>query len=198
VTRTGPDTRRRLLDAAIPLVARGGLKALSHRAVEDAAGVARGSARYHLGSRHEIVEGLMERMGALELETLREQQHRLALDYLATGVIDIETATRSTFAMVFADRDQVLARYWLTLEAARDDSLQPIVRRWREAFTSAAVPLLDRLGASDPAGTAADLVDLVDGIVFARMCTGREEGMLDRVVASAVRLIRERIGQTSA
>lgn len=194
MTRT--DTRRLLLDAAIPLVARGGLKALSHRAVEDAAGVARGSARYHLGSRHEIVEGLMERMGALELETLHEQQHRLAMEHLATGVIDIEGALRSTFAMVFADRDQVLARYWLTLEATRDESLQPIVRRWREAFAAAPVPLLTRLGASDPAGTAADLVDLVDGIVFALMCTGRDEGMLDRVVASAVRLIHERIGQT--
>jgi AcrR family transcriptional regulator len=193
VTRT--DTRRRLLDAAIPLVARGGLKALSHRAVENAAGVARGSATYHLGSRHEIVEGIMERLGALDLESLREQQHQVATDFLATGAIDAEAVARSSFELLFGDRDRVLARYWLTLEAARDETLQPIVRRWRDAFTSVPASLLARLGAADPASDAQDLVDLVDGMVFELMCTGRDDQLPERVITALLRFVRDRTGR---
>lgn len=193
MTRT--DTRQRLLDAAIPLVARGGLKALSHRAVENAAGVARGSATYHLGSRHEIVEGIMERLGALDLESLREQQHRVAMNLLAGATIDTVQVARSSFELLFGDRDRVLARYWLTLEAARDETLQPIVRRWREAFTGVPEALLSRLGAPDPASDAQDLVDLVDGMVFELLCTGRGDQLPERVVTAVVRFVRDRTGR---
>jgi DNA-binding transcriptional regulator YbjK len=193
VART--DTRQRLLDAAIPLVANGGLRALSHRAVETAAGVARGSARYHLGSRHQIVEGLMERLAALDVAAMQAHLHRLAIDHLATGSMDLQAPVRSIITALMGDPDRVLARYWLMLEATRDDTLQPIVRRWRDAFVTIPEPLLARLGADDPAGMSRDLVALLDGVIFEHLSTGRVADLQERASATVSSFIRRQTGQ---
>jgi DNA-binding transcriptional regulator YbjK len=194
VTRT--DTRQRLLDAALPLVARGGLKALTHRAVESAAGVARGSATYHLGSRHEIVEGLMERLADLDVAAMDEALNRLAVDHLASGEVDLRAMVGGLVGAITAERDRVLARYWLMLEAARDESLQPIARRWREAFAALPEPVLTRLGVRAPATVSRDLVALLDGVIFEHVCTGQTDDLRERAVEAVVAFVTDRTPAT--
>ncbi len=193
MTRT--DTRRHLLDAAIPLVARGGLKALSHRAVENAAGVARGSATYHLGSRHEIVAGLLERLAALDVAAMQDQLNRLAVDHLTSGRMDVDAVVRGVVGGLLEDPDRVLARYWLMLEATRDETLQPLVRGWRDAFATMPVPLLTGLGVVEPAAVARDLVALLDGILFEHLSTGRGDGLAERAAAAVTRFLHPRTDQ---
>ncbi len=193
MTRT--DTRQRLLDAAIHLVARGGMRAMSHRAVETAAGAARGSTTYHLGTRHQMIEAVLGRLADLDVAAMQQELHRVSMDHLTTGTLDLETTVRGTVTALLGDRDRLLARYCLMVEAARDESLQPMLRRWREAFDQLPEPMLARLGAPEPAGAARDLVALLDGMIFAHLSTGREDELPDRAVRTLADFIRRRTGR---
>lgn len=188
------DTRQRLLDAAIPLVARGGLRALTHRAVEGAAGVARGSATYHLGGRHEIVEGLMERLADLDVAAMDAALNRLAVEHLSSGTMDLRAMVGGLVQAVTRDHDRVLARYWLMLEAANDETLQPIARRWRGAFAALPEPLFARMGVRTPAEAARDLVALLDGVIFEHVCTGQTDDLQERAVGAVSAFVADRTG----
>lgn len=183
------DTRQRLLDAAIKLIASGGLQSLSHRALENAAGAARGSTTYHLGTSHQIIEAVLDRLAELDTAAMQDTLRQLALDQLAAGTVDVAAAVRGIVAGLLDDRDRVIARYTLMIEAARDETLRPTIRRWRDAFVTIPEPLLARLGAPAPAEAARDLVALMDGIIFEHLSTGRP-GLEERVAATIATFIR--------
>jgi len=187
------DTRQRLLDAAITLVARGGMRALSHRALENEAGVSRGSTTYHLGTSHQIVEALLERLAELDAAAISDALGRLAIAQLAAPVTGEEPTTDAAVRLVtsalLVAPERALARYTLMIEAARDESLRPVIRRWRDEFAAIPAPMLARLGAEAPEDAARDMVALMDGIIFEHLSTGRS-GLEDRLAATVADYVR--------
>jgi len=57
-----PDRRAAIADAGIALVARDGIRALTHRAIDRDLGLAAGSTSYYLRTRRSLIEALVHRL----------------------------------------------------------------------------------------------------------------------------------------
>lgn len=125
-TPKGEDTRRRLLDAAIALLAEGGAAALTSRAVAARADRARGTPAYHFASSDELLaeaqRELFERQKARYREVIGGSFPGLTLDTMIelTAVIFQREATE------FAGLN--VSGYAIWMEAARNGELRPGVR----------------------------------------------------------------------
>ncbi|HLH70799.1 MAG TPA: TetR family transcriptional regulator [Candidatus Dormibacteraeota bacterium] len=113
------DRRRLLLDAALEVAAAGGLRALTHRAVEARAGLSPGSASYYFRTRLALLDALAQHISRLDAEDL------VALD---PGRVEGPAATaRERLLEVMTDllerwagagRARTLVRYQLLLDRA--------------------------------------------------------------------------------
>jgi DNA-binding transcriptional regulator YbjK len=120
-TARGEARRTAILDAALRLVARGGPRAVTHRAVAAEAGVPLAATTYYFASRDDII-------GQALLLGAERDVARLA-DRPITVLLDED---------LDADRDLLVASYEVWLEAARNPALHPIARRTTAAYVAAA------------------------------------------------------------
>ncbi|WP_103500550.1 TetR/AcrR family transcriptional regulator, partial [Streptomyces sp. SM14] len=181
-------TRLRLLDAAVTVIARDGLQRLSHRRVEDEAGLKHGATTYHFRTRNALIEQviahLADRDRRVMAQVLGGASHPAAPDELARVLEPFLTTAY----------DQTMARFELFLHAAREPRLQGPLVHWRALFAESAEALLRHLGAPDPAGNAEMLVTGIDGMLFAGLCLPDKlppqelrrqcEALLDRCMAA--------------
>ncbi|WFR67502.1 hypothetical protein P9139_02845 [Curtobacterium flaccumfaciens] len=160
------DRREQLADAGIRLTASGGVRALTHRAVDAEAGVAAGSTSYYARTRREltalvvarVTQQLSAELGALQIPE----------DLDDTAVVRIAAA----FLNQLAAREQAqAARLALLLELRDDEDLRasltgadPVRARLNETARS----LLDRLRVVAPEQSAVDLVGLIDAMLLYR------------------------------
>jgi DNA-binding transcriptional regulator YbjK len=114
-----------MLDAAVALVARGGPRAVTHRAVAAEAGVPLAATTYYFSSRDDLVAQAL--VLCAERDVARFEQRSLA------EVLDEDLA---------GDRDELLASYELWLEAARNPKLRPTARTVSDTYVAAARRLL--------------------------------------------------------
>ncbi len=176
-------TRQRLLDAALELVAEDGVQAVTHRAVEQRAGVARGSTRYHFKTRDELLEALVDHVAQIDTALIEHVGEGVGdspglgdpphdLDRLADGTPvalsadDQERAMRALTAGFLADPRQSLVRFELYLYAARRPELQEVMTRWRRAFLAVGAAYLEAQGAPQPEAGAALMSAAMDGIML--------------------------------
>src|SRR4051812_2865402 len=66
VSERDSDRRTRLADAAIDVIGRDGLRALTHRAVDTRAGLPQGTCSYHHPSRTALLSAALTRIAALD------------------------------------------------------------------------------------------------------------------------------------
>jgi DNA-binding transcriptional regulator YbjK len=167
-TRTAPDPARRkteIADAALSVLAADGSRGLTHRAVDEAAGLPSGSTSNYFRTRDALLEAAARRHAELD----------------APPPGDVESATvpphsltrRQVRELVLAALDHVLepelrpmlaARYELTLESTRRPSLHPVMNESRTHFVGLATTLLRASDCKTPEAHAAQLVALMDGI----------------------------------
>ncbi|MBP1326264.1 AcrR family transcriptional regulator [Leucobacter exalbidus] len=167
--------RTALLRATIVVVAAGGLRALTYRAVAAEAGVSHGLVRHHFGSRDQLIADAMEfAIG----ESLAGSNMVLAIDSVADFAAGIESlAARESEIQSF--------QYELLLESRRRPELHHLADQHYRAYRAAIISQLGNLGVVDE-----ELVDLVwftlDGIVFKQLVSPGE-------AAPALRLVRSLI-----
>jgi DNA-binding transcriptional regulator YbjK len=162
VTVADESRRTRLADAAISTLAREGSRGLTHRAVDRNAGVPEGSTSYYFRTRSELLRAIVRRLADLDTASLPALVHADAEEFE-------EAFTAAIHGLVTDGRERQLARYALTLEAARCPEL-------REALLANAVPIHERfteqliaLDVPDPGDRAHDLLALVDGLLLSRL-----------------------------
>lgn len=147
--------RAALADAAIRIVADHGLRGLTHRAVDAAAGLPQGSTSNHFRTRAALVEAVADRILALELD--------IAAGALTPGDNLGEFLTGlARFAVDLITDHADLARVRLTLLLAWPQRFVD-GHRWyqaavRQALTAAGVAASER--------AAAALTDLLDGLIL--------------------------------
>jgi DNA-binding transcriptional regulator YbjK len=113
--------REVLLDAAITVLGEGGIHALTHRAVDLAAGLPAGSTSNHFRTRDALLNAVVERFAARE---------RAAFDDVLTGMPPTTPAelaqvlTAAAKAATGAHRTLTLARYAILVEAAIHPALR--------------------------------------------------------------------------
>lgn len=163
------DRREQIADAAISVIARAGLRGLTHRAIDVELDLPNGSTSYYFRTKRALLEA-----------TVRRLTERSRRDFEAAAPSDAALSVEgmARFAAVILDRllgeriDDVRARYALTIELANDPELHPLLAR--SLFSRAqAVDLLRALGATDPNTAGADFVSVVEGAVFDRFAGAR-------------------------
>jgi AcrR family transcriptional regulator len=160
-------TRRELIaDAGVRLIARSGVRALTHRAVDTEASLPPGSTSYYARTRRDLTALVVDRLadytqadldGLTVPDTLTpDEAVQLAvafLDHLARR----EDAQAARFALLFELRSDDELRAMLTVDA-------PV----RHSLIKAAEKILLAVGIADPSQHATDLVGLVDALLMYR------------------------------
>ncbi|KIF02832.1 TetR-family transcriptional regulator [Streptomyces sp. RSD-27] len=157
-----PDRRTLIADTAIGLVASSGLRGLTHRAVDGAAGLPAGSTSYYFRTRTALIAACYRRLAELDVA---DGPQRLPADR--------DGAARALGALLHhwltAGRARQLARFELSLEAARNPELEPDLREAGRAVRARAAAVLAALGAREPQESAELLAAWADGLLYDRL-----------------------------
>lgn len=171
------DRRTAIADAAIAIVSEHGVRALTHRAIDQSLGLPNGSTSYYFRSRHALLSGVVARLAERTEQDLQRSRSARAATATPPGRGDSAPALAAQLEswshaagtlldrMIGERRADSMTRYALTLELATDPELHQILTAGRPIREFAELEL-DRLGAPDPAAAATDLVSLADGLVF--------------------------------
>ena len=163
-------TRRdQVTDAAIATLAAEGLRGLTHRAVDRAAGLPEGSCSYYFRTRQALLEATVTRLAALD-----------DVDLIPPGMLDgpPPALTPDAIADLVATtversatehRARMLARYELSIEATRRPELRAALAAVGERYRSLAAGLLAAAGADDPQRQGRALVAFLDGLIYDRV-----------------------------
>ncbi|MEU5284777.1 TetR family transcriptional regulator [Streptomyces sp. CA-278952] len=161
-----PDRRDLIADAAISTVAAAGLRGLTHRAVDAAAGLPAGSTSYYFRTRSALISACYLRLAELSVADVGrwEAEH---------GPPHPDSAAEALAALLHhwltVERDRQLARFELSLEATRRPELRADLQTAGLAARSKAADVLAALGAPDPASAADLLVAWTDGLLYDRL-----------------------------
>jgi len=167
------DPRGRLLDAALSIVGSEGLRALTHRRIEDEAGLARGSTRYHLGTNDQIIAATLEHAVLRDSRVNEAVLAKVGFEALAGSTKSFPELIAALVSAFLENPGALRARYELLLEATRRPSLEAEAQRWRAQFVSTSELALTAAGQADPHTAAVLLVACIDGLVFDTLITGR-------------------------
>jgi TetR/AcrR family transcriptional regulator, regulator of biofilm formation and stress response len=158
-----PGRRDVLIHAAVGLIAREGLAAVSHRTVARAAGVPLGATTYYFASKTELLREALEVLADFEIRGLEAAAARLA----EPGAdADLVADTLADLCGPQLGLGPKLARFEIFVEAARRPALRPVVERRTAALTALALSALEAIGCPDPAGRAEPLVAGLDGVLL--------------------------------
>ncbi|GAA2754119.1 TetR/AcrR family transcriptional regulator [Amnibacterium kyonggiense] len=153
-----------IADAAVAVVASGGARALTHRAVDARAGLPIGSTSFSVRTRHDLLRLTLRRITATTQAGLDSISvpDRLSVDqalHLAETVLEHLATTPAPHR----------ARMALLLELEDEDRAELTDRApVRRQLLAAARQLLVALGSPDPAARSVDLVGLIDALVLYR------------------------------
>ena len=175
---TGPgygEGREALLRAAVTVVARGGLRALTYRAVAEEAGVAHGLVRHHFGSRDALIVAATE--------------YSLSPLLIASGVTgapgDLETFAGGIPTMIEREQELVAFQYEVMLESIRRPELRPAVQQMLAGLRATILDDLRQRGLDVTPAFGAMVTAALDGIVLYGLTLGDP-----RFVQSALRELR--------
>ena len=183
------DRRTLLLDAALELVGTQGMRGLTHRAVDAAAGLPPGSTSNHFRTREALVLGIVERF------IVRERA-------MATGPRDDVDPTPEGVAAAFGrfvdralgpDRLVTLARYAILVETAQNPTLREGMAVGADQVDTWALELLTRAGSRDPQRDLGVLANYVTGLVLHELALPSPD--LD--AAARIRSVVDSLGWTS-
>jgi DNA-binding transcriptional regulator YbjK len=180
--------REHLCDVAITLIARTGLRGLTHRAVDRAADVPEGSTSYYFRTRNALLAAVTARMAEIDAQADRPGP-TTDPDELA------DLATALVTSLTGPGRERMLARYELSMEAARQPELRAALHTAGAGMRRAARDLLAAAGAPDPARQGPDLVAFLDGLVYDQLAGAGGPRAPEALRASIREVLRGMLGR---
>jgi len=161
---TGPSRAGLVADTALALLAERGMRGLTHRAVDEAAGLPPGSTSNVARTRQALLELAVRRHAEREARLLAPAELPDPggdLDALADG---LALAVHRTLTQ---GRALLIARYELALEATRRPELRAIYDAAGAVFKEQLGTLLTAAGSPAPARHVLSLTAWADGLMFA-------------------------------
>lgn len=139
-----------MLDASIRVIATHGLRGLTHRAVQEEAGLPNGSVTYYFKTRDQLILAVINRMATLDKEYAGLITHEL-LRAAAVRPVVIDYAQMATFMAHWwtEGRDIQLARLELELAGAREPLIREELIRCQAEFRAFAELVVLSLGSTD-------------------------------------------------
>ncbi|WP_344393046.1 transcriptional regulator [Dietzia cercidiphylli] len=153
-----------IADSAIEVVARDGVRALTHRAVDSEAGLPSGSTSYYCRTRAQLLALTVDRLtsllrGFVEVSGIQELASSDADDVLAM-------LTRMIEGLLADYRGELAARSALIMELTGKDDTTDLVAALLDPSDLAGA--LDAAGLRDPAAAALDLLAVYEGLLWER------------------------------
>jgi DNA-binding transcriptional regulator YbjK len=184
------DRRLELLDAAIAVLGSGGIRALTHRAVDAAAGLPAGSASNVFRSRDALLEGVADRI----VERERANWEELVTSTVpTTPAMLAEALAEAARGAAGRHRDLTLARYAILLEAANHP---PLRRKLTEGGARVRAWFLNWMriaGSTDPEREAPLIMNHFTGLVLHQLANPDPEfGPTAEIAELVPRVIRPR------
>lgn len=176
-TRQARGERRRaaILEAALRVIAREGVSAVTHRAVAAEADVPLSSTTYYFESLDELLEDALLRFVSAETERLAAAAARL--DGLELEPLESAQLFRAEL------EDSSVAQFELYLEASRRPRLREVARRCLDLYAATAESALRAAGAEHPEAYARGFVALFDGYGLHRIAGGDDQGFEEALMA---------------
>lgn len=178
------DRRVRLLEEALRLVSEGGLGAVSHRSVEQAAGAPHGSVTYWFGSREGLIAALVDWLCAESERQVRAIAAPVQEQVAAGETLDINAIAAALTAWMDAGARLHLARMELELQGARDPAHAARMTQCAEVFWDMCATIAGGLGSEDPARDGRAMAIMLDGVLLDRLAHPPQD---DDVVVTSVR-----------
>jgi DNA-binding transcriptional regulator YbjK len=155
--------REQALDAAIEVLGTAGVRGLTHRAVDAAAGIPAGSTSNYFRSRDALIDGVVGRLEELDRadwEAMAGQLRPADLGELAAALV------RTVMVATGPARVRTTARYALFLEAATRPEIRAPLARSHQAIAEWGGEWMRRLGSADPEARSRLLLDYLDGVIL--------------------------------
>lgn len=191
-----PDRRAQLLDATIAVIGRGGLSAVTHRAVEAEAGLPHGSTTYYFKSRQALIDAAVERLLVVDHEAVDWIAHEIAMVLAeGRGELDHDRLAAGVTTWIRTRPELQLARYELTLAGSRRPEIRERMRAGRETFVRLLVPIVVAAGSTDPPRDASAMLAMLDGLILNEL-TGRPDGQAPEISGLALKRILDAIRAT--
>jgi DNA-binding transcriptional regulator YbjK len=173
----GEARRDAIADAAIHLVATQGLRGLTHRAVDAAAGLPPGSTSYYLRTRKALLSACVDRMLALDAGTVMPLDHQAdLLDVLVETVIHLSRE----------QPERQVARYELALEATREPEIRAVMDHHAGELRVMLAQLLDHGGVREAHQASWPVAAMLDGLLRDRV-TGLGATLTDAAFEASTR-----------
>ncbi|MGW6379522.1 TetR/AcrR family transcriptional regulator [Rhodococcus sp. NPDC055112] len=167
------DRRARIADAALDIIATDGIRALTHRGIDRHLGLPAGSTSYYFRTKRDLLVATVGHLTDRSRRAFTDSQPEPPAPDTGAGVAEIAHGIAVYVDGLLADRARdIRARYALTLEMVHDKQIQAALAvslfSWERA-----VGLTRLLGTGDPEQDAADLIALLEGLVFDRTIGAR-------------------------
>ena len=171
---TGPgvdsSSRDRLLDAAIEIAGREGLRAVTYRAVAAKAGVAHGLVRHHFGTREQMLIEAFRRAASQDSDEVKLEA--ASIEEFASGFVATMNATGPRQLLQFDE----------TTQAVRGNLPVDNVRGLYERYIAQVGQTLANVGVRDEDGSVAGFVfATLDGVVLQHMVF-RDDARTERLL----------------
>ena len=164
----GERTRHSILEAALRVIARGGVDAVTHRSVAAEAGLTHGTLTYHFDSREDIVLAAFRHYIAGFSAFVDALWDERAEDGWTIVDFSVELQKRQLL-----DREMLAAEYELILYASRNESLAREYKRWQGRVESRIAALLEERGAPRPHEAARIIVGITRAFELASLTDSR-------------------------
>lgn len=162
------DRRSQVTDAALELVAERGLKALTHRAVDERAGVPAGTTSNAHRTRAALVDAVIARLEERDL-ALWEADRNAPPPADADQLADL----LARYLGVLAGPQAALTRARFAVSVAEPDA----IAAGHERFMALATEMVSRIGLDDARERARWLADYCDGMLFHQVTARRDEAL---------------------
>ncbi|NRQ35256.1 TetR/AcrR family transcriptional regulator [Nonomuraea sp. NN258] len=168
------------------------MRGLTHRAVDEVAGLPPGSTSNLARTRAALLELTLSRLTDLEHEAVSS-----ALRADASASPDLAALLAEAIQVQLSDRNRTLARYELALEATRRPELRKIYDEAGRRFRDPAVGLLAAVGSTDPLRHARQLVAFGEGLMFDAIAGAGSEPTFDDLREAFRELLSGMLGRHS-
>lgn len=165
VRATGTARTELIADTALSLLAERGMRGLTHRAVDEAAGLPPGSTSNHARTRLALLEAAVRRQAERENDVLTPSELPDPAGDRDTLISGLAVALHR-FLTGDAHRGLLLSRYELALEATRRPELRSYYDSAGAQFREPLRELMVAAGSKEPERHTLSLVAWCDGMMF--------------------------------
>lgn len=158
-----PGRRRELSDAAVCVLAQQGSRGLTHRALDDEAGVPRGTSSNFFATKDSIIDAILVRISE-RLAPDPDVHARLALR--EPGKELFTAYMKDIVQRLNSDRDAALALFELRLEATRRPHVEVAISTWLREGLASDVAFNARMGLPGSEREVALFHYAINGFIF--------------------------------